>query len=143
MIGARRGRQRTGGTSGEQKYLGELQAAIMEIMWDRGPATVREVVAALQSHRGSAYTTVMTVMGRLAEQHVLVRERIGKTDWYRPVRTREQFRADISGAIVDDLVADFGDVALAQFADALRLADPDRLARLRDILEKGTADEGA
>ena len=60
--------------------------------------------------RGTAYTTVMTVMARLADQGVLVRELAGKTFVYRAACSRAEFRAGISGAIVTDLVADFGDV---------------------------------
>lgn len=116
---------------GEEKYLGELQAQVMEIAWVRGPVSVRQVLDVLGSGRDIAYTTVMTVMARLADEGVLVRERVGKIYVYRPACTREEFRTRISGTIVDDLVADFGDLALSQFVDALERADPARLERLR------------
>ncbi len=122
------------GKQGEHKYLGELQAEIMDVVWERGSVTVRDVVDALAPRRDLAYTTVMTVMTRLWEQGTLVRERVGKTYAYRATHTREGFRAAISGAVVRDLVADFGDVALAQFAAALEQADPARLARLRALV---------
>jgi len=121
---------------GEQKYLGELQAQIMEIAWQQGAITVRDVLDALGSGRDLAYTTVMTVMSRLADQELLIRELIGKTYIYHAVGTREQFRAGISGAIVNDLVTDFGDLALTQFVDALERLDPARLARLRAALDE-------
>lgn len=141
----RRGRrdQHDSDVRGEQKYLGELQARIMEIAWDRGRVTVRDVLGALDSQRDLAYTTVMTVMARLADEGVLARERDGKTYIYRPVHTREEFRAGISGSIVNDLVADFGEVALAQFVDALEHADPASLERLRVFFgERGQRDDG-
>jgi predicted transcriptional regulator len=129
---------------GEHKYLGELQAQIMEVAWTRGRVTVREVLDALESERDLAYTTVMTVMTRLADEGVLAREREGKTYIYRPAVTREEFRAGISGSIVDDLVADFGDLALAQFVDALERADPARLERLRVFFgEREPTEDGA
>lgn len=129
----RRGRrdQRNLVVHGEQKYLGELQGRIMELVWTRGPITVREAHESLGAERPLAYTTVMTVMSRLADEGVLVRERGGKTYLYRAACTREEFRADISGTIVKDLVADFGDLALAQFVEAIERADPARLERLR------------
>ena len=141
----RRRRDRQGiDVRGEQHYLGELQAQIMEIAWARGRVTVREVHAELASARDLAYTTVMTVMVRLADDGVLTRERVGKTYFYRPAGTRDEFRAAISGTIVNDLVADFGDVALAQFAEALERADPERLARLRAFFaERERASDGA
>jgi predicted transcriptional regulator len=129
----RRGRRdrRDLSVHGEEKYLGELQAQIMEVAWSHSAVTVREVVAALGADRALAYTTVMTVMSRLADQGILSRERAGKTYLYRPVCSREEFRAGISGMIVHDLIADFGDLALSQFVDALEHADPARLERLR------------
>jgi predicted transcriptional regulator len=141
----RRGRrdQRDTGVHGEHKYLGDLQARIMELTWARGPVTVREVLDALEPERDLAYTTVMTVMSRLADQGVLVRELVGKTYVYRPACTRQEFRADISGAIVNDLIADFGDLALSQFVDALERSDPARLERLRvlfDVQERAADD---
>lgn len=138
------GQRQAPDATGEHKYLGELEGAIMEIAWARERVSVREVVAALRPQRDLAYTTAMTVMGRLAEKGVFTRERVGRTDVYRPVYTREQFRATISAAIVGDLVSDFGEVALAQFADALERSDPARRERLRQMLgEREPASDGA
>ncbi len=129
----RRGRRdrRDLAVHGEQKYLGELQAQIMEIAWSRAAVTVREVMDALGAGRDLAYTTVMTVMSRLADQSILSRERVGKTYVYRPACSRDEFRAGIAGTIVNDLIVDFGDLALSQFVDALERTDPGRLERLR------------
>lgn len=120
---------------GEQRYLGELQAQIMEIAWTRGHVTVRAVLHALESGREPAYTTVMTVMARLADEGMLTRELVGKTYVYGPACTREEFRARIAGTIVNDLVTDFGDLAIAQFVDAIERAGPARLERLRTFLD--------
>jgi predicted transcriptional regulator len=123
-------RPKTVAASGEHRYLGELQAEIMEIAWARDRVAVRDVLTVLHIKRTIAYTTVMTVMTRLAEQGILSRERVGKADYYRPACTREQLRARISGNIVNSLVADFGDVALSQFLDVLGRVDAESLARL-------------
>ena len=129
----RRGRRdrRDLSVHGEQKYLGELQAQIMEVAWSRPSVTVREAVDLLGAGRDLAYTTVMTVMSRLADQGLLSRERVGKTYLYRSACSRDEFRAGIAGTIVKDLIVDFGDLALSQFVDALERADPARLERLR------------
>ncbi len=121
---------------GEQRYLGELQAQIMEITWARGQVTVRAVLDALEPGHEPAYTTVMTVMARLAEEGMLARELVGKTYIYSPACTREEFRARIAGTIAHDLVADFGDLAIAQFVDAIERAGPASVERLRAFLEQ-------
>jgi predicted transcriptional regulator len=115
----------------EVRYLGELEMAVMEVMWARRTATVREVLTHLHRTPPPGYTTVATIMTRLVDKGLLQRSRSGKTDVYRPVYDREEFGRRVAMAAVRGLVDEFGDVALAQFAAALESADPDRLARLR------------
>lgn len=117
----------------EAKHLGELELAVMEILWAREEATVREVLVALSATRSLAYTTVMTVMNRLWEKGVLRRRLDGKAHVYRAASTRADFQREISRRQVRSLVEDFGDVALAHFAAEIERADPARLRRLLDL----------
>jgi predicted transcriptional regulator len=126
--------------------LGELEAAIMTHCWatataagalDGAPQTVADVQQALAAAgRRSAYTTVMTVMGRLVEKGLLRRSaslgRSGPGSSYRywPGQSERDFLAAASHERVSALIATFGEVALAQFADALSALDPERLAAL-------------
>lgn len=106
----------------------------MDAIWERGEATVRDVVRALSARRKDrAYTTILTVMSRLHEKSHLARERDGKTDVYRPTMTREGYlearvRADV-GALVDE----YGEVALLHFARQMSTLDPKRRERLRRL----------
>ncbi len=53
--------------------LGELERAVMDHLWDSSePQTVRQVHEALSAHRELAYTTVMTVLQRLAKKQLVV-----------------------------------------------------------------------
>lgn len=112
-------------------YLGELEAEIMEILWRRTNVTPREVHEAL--HRPIAYTTVITVMTRLVEKGLLVREADGPTHRYRPAQTRDVFLAAASKSVVEDLVTDFGDMAIVHFLRELDKLDPARLEQLRKL----------
>jgi predicted transcriptional regulator len=112
-------------------HLGELEQAIMEVLWERQQATVREVVSALSWTPPLAYTTVATIMGRLVAKGLLARSRSGKVDLYRPAYDSAEFSRRATSAAVQHLVREYGDVALAQFAAALERADPERIARLR------------
>jgi len=120
---------------GEDKFLGSLEAQVMDRVWSRGSATVREIVEDLARSRQLAYTTVMTIMTRLHEKGLLRRAREGKTYVYRPALSRAQFRARLSRDIVRGLIAQFGDVALAQFLAALDGVD-DRHRRALERLAK-------
>lgn len=91
--------------------LGDLERAVMDVLWDqsheraperaagRSPAsvtgvTVRDVAEALQE-RDLAYTTVMTVLDRLAGKGMVGREREGRAWRYRPAASREAYIAQL------------------------------------------------
>jgi predicted transcriptional regulator len=109
----------------------------MEEIWRRDEATVREVLEALNKGRKQrAYTTIMTIMARLDEKGLLRRRKRGKTYVYRPVMSREDYLEARAELQVDELVADYGDVALAHFARQLETLDPKRRQQLRKLAEE-------
>ncbi len=127
----------------EAPHLGELEAAIMEVIWTHRAATVREVRGHLRRTPSPGYTTVATIMMRLVDKGLLDRSRAGKTDLYRPLYDRSEFARRAAATAIDRLVDAYGDVALAQFATALENADPERLERLRARFAPSGAEGGA
>jgi predicted transcriptional regulator len=114
--------------------LHELEAEVMQEMWSRGGATVREIREALNRGRKQrAYTTVMTIMRRLDAKGLLTRERHGKADVYTAAMSREDYLDARAAAEVRGLVDEFGDVALAHFAREMATLDPERARRLRRL----------
>ena len=117
--------------------LGELERAIMEVLWETDtPLTVREVSGGL-TQRNLAHTTVMTVLDRLAKKGFARRERDGRAWRYRPAATREAYVAELMLTALDqtgDRVA-----ALARFAQSVSGAEADVL---RDALEQIEGDGG-
>lgn len=94
--------------------LGELERAVMDVLWDRAaPTTVREVAEALEE-RDLAYTTVMTVLDRLAGKDMVERERSGRAWSYRPAASREAFIAQLMLDALD--LTGSRDAALVRFA---------------------------
>jgi predicted transcriptional regulator len=127
-------------TARPARLLGELEAAIMDLIWQRGEMTVREVWETLQPTRPLAYTTIMTVMGRLVPKGVLIARKQGRTYYYRATAAPDEFVAQRAHAAVQDLLANFGDVGIAQFLRELDGVDPQRLAALRDAAESRASD---
>jgi len=119
--------------------LHELESEIMEEVWRRAEATVREVLEALNASasRVRAYTTVMTVMAKLHRKGLLERRRKGKTDIYRPVMSREQYLEARAQAEVGALVDEYGEVALVHFARQMAQLDPERREQLRRLARSG------
>lgn len=121
---------------GPEHLLGELEAAVMQIIWRQGEVTVRAVREVLQPARPLAYTTVMTIMSRLAQKGVLTTRKQGKVFYYRATGTPQEFVAQRAQRAVQNVLANFGDVAMAYFLQELDDADPERLAALREMLPK-------
>ncbi len=112
------------------KVLGPLEAEVMHVLWaNDGPVSVREVLDELNKGRRPplAYTTVMTVMARLADKEILRRELDGRGYQY------EAAVPDAASIAVREVMRDFGEAAMAQFVDEAR-ADPKLLRRLRKLL---------
>ncbi len=109
--------------------LGELERAVMAQLWAApGPLTVREVHDRLE--RELAYTTVMTVLGRLAKKGVVRQERDGKAYRYVAASSREQLAA----SLMLDALGDVGEdraAALVAFVDQV---GPEEVAALREAL---------
>src|SRR5438094_6279170 len=73
----------------KMRPLGELETAIMVVIWAHRGDTVRAVRAHLGRTPLPGYTTVATIMNRLVAKGLLQRARSGKVDVYRPVYGRE------------------------------------------------------
>lgn len=133
------------GKPGLEKVLGSLESEIMEIIWRKGEeVSVRDVLEVLQMNREVAYTTVMTIMGRLAGKRLLEKRKSGNSFLFRPTMTREDFTEQIVGNVLDDLLADFGDAALAHLVHRAHEQDRavvEKLERmLAELKEKGNGD---
>src|SRR3954469_11740830 len=82
-----------------------LEAEIMDAVWELGEASVRQVMELLnrRSPKDRAYTTFMTVTHRLDEKGLLDRRREGKTDFYTPTLTRDEYQERRAQAQVREL----------------------------------------
>ena len=101
------------------RYLGDLQATVMEIFWRRESATVREVADELNKKRSLAYTTVLTLVSRLWSRGLLKREPEGRGFRYWAAKSRDDFLAELSDELIDRLFADFGAIGVARVGERL------------------------
>jgi predicted transcriptional regulator len=115
--------------------LHELEAEVMEEVWQQGEVTVRDVMNALNvgAAKERAYTTYMTIMARLDGKRMLVRRRLGKTDCYRAILTRDEYADMRARAEVDSIVDQYGELALAHLARQMAQLDPKRRRALERL----------
>jgi predicted transcriptional regulator len=120
------------------KLLGPLGAEVMEVLWSAPePLAVREVLDRLNRGRSEplAYTTVMTVLTRLAERGAAGRTLAGRGYAYRAAV------ADAAELAVREVVRDHGAAAVAHLVDHAR-ADPQLLSRLQQLLGREPEEAG-
>ncbi len=114
--------------------LGELEAEIMGVVWEKGKATVQDVRDALHPRRSLAYTTVMTVMSRLAEKGVLERQKEGRAYYYTPAGSQEKVAGSLLRSLVKRLYAGATGKAVAQLLETEEGVDEAELERLEALI---------
>ncbi len=83
--------------------LGHLELTVMQILWDRGEANVRDVAARL--NRPLAYTTVMTTLDRLFKKGLLVRRKEERAFVYSTRYSRTEWEQKRTGDLITGLFA--------------------------------------
>ncbi|HOD67523.1 MAG TPA: BlaI/MecI/CopY family transcriptional regulator [candidate division Zixibacteria bacterium] len=72
-------------------FLGPTEAQLMDLAWERESLTVKQALFLLGESDGRAYTTIMTVLNRLAEKGLLSRRKAGRGFIYAAAKSREEF----------------------------------------------------
>jgi predicted transcriptional regulator len=98
--------------------LAPLELDCMNTLWPMGEATVREIRDRLAERRARAYTTIMTIMDRLARKGVVERRKTGRAYVYRPRLSAEEARAQALAQILDSFFAGSKEALLAQLGNA-------------------------
>lgn len=120
---------------GLNKVMGDLEADVMEEAWRSGEVSVRDIHETVGSRRKLAYTTVMTVMSRLAEKGLLRRRNAGGKAWlYTPAMSREEFTRETAGSVLSGLLSDFATLSMSQFVDLVSAESEDRMKELEKIV---------
>ena len=117
----------------ESHHLGDLQLAIMRILWSRGEATVADVHEALEAERGLALTTIATMLTKMEKKGVVDHRAEGRKFIYRPLVSEDQVRL----SMVTDLTSQLfrGDVtALVNHLLSEHDIEPGELAQLRALI---------
>jgi BlaI family transcriptional regulator, penicillinase repressor len=94
--------------------LAPLELDCMNTLWPIGEATVREIRDRLAARRARAYTTIMTIMDRLARKGVVERRKAGRAYIYRPRLSAEQASTQALAQVLDNFFGGSKEALLAQ-----------------------------
>lgn len=113
--------------------LGDLQLAIMHVLWRQGEASAAEVYETLHPERGLAPTTIATMLTKMEDKGVVTHRVDGRRFIYRPAVTEGQVRRTMVAELTERLFR--GDAAaMVSHLLAEHEIDPGELAELKALL---------
>nr|WP_285851137.1 BlaI/MecI/CopY family transcriptional regulator [Sporosarcina aquimarina] len=118
------------------RFFGPLEAKILDVLWNDGERTIKEVQQALEKEKVTNFNTVMTVMNRLTEKGVLQKRTEGRSSLYKPVTSRTEFLNTQSREMTNELMEEFGSVVVSHMLDALEDVDDDLVAKLEKKIKE-------
>lgn len=122
-------------SSGGIERLGDLEAEVMGVIWELSEATVKQVQKALEPDRPLAYTTVMTVLSRLADKGLLFRRKQGRAYVYSPASSHEKVAGSLLRSLVERLYAGRAAQAIAHLLEGEEEVDDAELDRLEALIQ--------
>jgi predicted transcriptional regulator len=113
----------------------DAELDILHILWEHGPATVRQVHERLELVKPSQYTTSLKLMQIMAEKGLLARDETARSHVYRAVVDRERIQQQMAGYLMDRV---FGGSARSLMIGALsaKRASAAELAEIRQMLDE-------
>ena len=113
----------------------DAELTILQVLWDRGPSTVREVYKILNSRKDVGYTTVLKLMQIMTDKGLVERDENCRPQLYRPRLPRELTERQLIKDLTDRA---FGGSAKRLVMQALeaKKASPDELAQIEKLLNK-------
>jgi len=113
----------------------DAELAILRVLWDRGPSTVRQVLEELSKVRPIGYTTVLKFLQIMTEKGLVTRDATNRTHVYRPRLTPERTKRQV---IKDVLEKVFGGSSAELVAQTLAAgtASAEELRDIRKLLDE-------
>jgi BlaI family transcriptional regulator, penicillinase repressor len=120
--------------------LGRLEMQIMNVVWEKGKATVHEVKEALGKGRKPAYSTILTMMRKIEAKGYLEHDVDDRTYVYRPTISQDAARKSILGDIMDRLFAGSPTLLLNSLVEQNQI-DEKELSKLKKLINEATENE--
>ena len=113
----------------------DRELAILRVLWERGPSTVRQVNEAISADRSTGYTTTLKLMQIMTEKGLVVRDESDRTHVYKANVAEEQTQRQLVGDLMDRA---FGGSArkLVMQALAAKKVSGGELAKIRQLLDE-------
>jgi len=115
--------------------ISDAEHAVMEVLWERSPATATDVAEAIGGERGWSLQTIKTLLSRLIAKEAIAHEAEGRRYIYRPLVPREAYLEKESNRLVDRLFGGKVSPLVAHLARTRQLSGDD-IAELEALLRE-------
>lgn len=119
-----------------QPTTAELE--ILDVLWDRKKATVREVFGVINDRRPTQYTTVLKLMQIMLEKGLVSRDEKGKAHIYRPKLSQRTTRTQLVGNLLERAFRGSA-LSLVQHVLETKPASREELDAIREMIDKAAA----
>jgi len=116
-----------------QPRLGDLELQILNVLWERGPCTVREVLEALPVEPRPAYTTVLTMMRLMYEKGYLDRRDQGRAHVYQPLLRERRVKRGLLRNLIATGFRGSAEALLVRLLEDEKLS-PEELERVKRLI---------
>ena len=119
--------------------MSELEKQVMSIIWNIYPCSIKEVKSSLDKNKKLAYTTVATVIQRLEKKGLLKRIPCGcpaNCTKYEPQISKKEYTAFVAQSFIEIFQKNFGDLAIASFADSISSLKKEKRKYFLKLLSK-------
>ena len=113
----------------------EAELAILRVLWQRGPSTVREVQEVLNDAKKTGYTTVLKLMQIMLEKGLLERNERQRTHVYRPRVPEERTQRQLVGDLIDRAFSGSAQKLVMQALTAKKVS-AEELDQIRSLLDE-------
>jgi len=113
----------------------DRELAILRILWDQGPSTVRQVNEAMNKDENTGYTTTLKLMQIMTEKGLLIRDESQRQHVYKPVFTEERTQKQLVGDLLERAFSGSAEKLVMRALSAKKVSAKE-LAKIRKMLDE-------
>ena len=128
--------------AGLGKMFGSAELPVLEALWEKGALTGREIYEEVRRSKELAYTTVLTVVGRMVKKGSVKRKRAGGRLIFKAALQKPEFERHVVSIVVKGIVEVSPSHAFSAFVDVLSQYDAGKLDEIMKVIEYRRKAEG-
>jgi len=107
----------------------------MDIVWELGQCSVKEVLERINQNKQLAYTTIATILQRLYEKCLVTRKGQGVAYFYSPKLSKKSYSKNLAQSFLNKFFSSYGDVAITSFAESIEKLPKKKKEYLLELLK--------